>query len=56
MCRHKDFVKKGGVPMQPGAIFLLVIAVILAYGVIESSINAKKNKKNKKDDKNDEQK
>lgn len=32
--------------MQPGAIFLLAIVVILAYGVIESSVNAKKAKKN----------
>lgn len=34
--------------MQPGAIFLLAIALILAYGVTESSIKAKKAKKNNK--------
>lgn len=40
--------------MQPGALFLLAIVVILAYGVIESSIKAKKAKK--MDNKNEEQK
>lgn len=41
--------------MQPGAIFLLAIVLILAYGVTESSINARKAKKNKENEEKKEQ-